>query len=93
MSQGAGSQCTAPEGCCFPDGSCANIDPLCCEAEGGDPQGAGSVCLGDTDGDGTDDLCQAIPIPTVSQWGLAIIALALLTGIAIKFGRHRTADI
>ncbi len=29
------------------------------------------------------------PLPTVSEWGLAVITLLLLTGISIKFGRRR----
>jgi len=49
--------------------------------------------MGDADGDSVDDLCDACPgvddaifapgcagaIPTVSEWGLAILTLALLT--------------
>ncbi len=61
----AGAACTTtgPEGCCYDDGSCADIDPVCCVANGGTPQGPGSMCLGDNDGDGNDDLC--VPPPPV----------------------------
>ncbi len=31
-------------------------------------------------------------IPTVSEWGLVIMALLLLTGLTIKFGRRRSAQ-
>lgn len=30
-------------------------------------------------------------IPTVSAWGLVILTLLLLTGLKVKFGRHRLA--
>jgi len=43
--EGTGTQCTAQEACCLPDGSCIMADPLCCTNElGGTPQGAGSAC-------------------------------------------------
>ena len=41
----------------------------------------------DSDGDGVGDACEGIP--TVSEWGLVIMTLLLLTGIKIKFGRRR----
>ncbi len=37
----------APEACCLPDTSCADLDPLCCLNEGGTPKGPGSVCAAD----------------------------------------------
>jgi hypothetical protein len=53
-----GATCApAQEACCFPDGSCTMADPTCCQLQGGTPQGSGSACLGDNDGDGRDDLC------------------------------------
>lgn len=33
-----------PEACCFPDGTCDDIDPCCCRDLGGTPQGAGTDC-------------------------------------------------
>ncbi len=33
-----------PEACCFPDGTCDNLDPCCCRDLGGTPAGAGSDC-------------------------------------------------
>lgn len=44
--QGPGTACTALEPCCMTDGSCQNLDPLCCASAGGTPQGAGSACSG-----------------------------------------------
>ena len=31
-------------------------------------------------------------IPAVSEWGLVVMTLLLLTGIKIKFGRRRSAE-
>jgi formylglycine-generating enzyme required for sulfatase activity len=44
--------------CCLPDGTCMEILPSHCEAEGG-WEGPTRVCLGDTDEDGIDDTCAA----------------------------------
>jgi hypothetical protein len=44
-------------GCCFADGTCMNISEPYCSSLNGDYQGDGSECLGDSDGDGLDDLC------------------------------------
>ena len=44
-----------------------------------------SLCPGQCDPDCT---CPPVaPIPTVSEWGLVVMALLLLTGLKIKFGR------
>ncbi|UCE19286.1 MAG: thrombospondin type 3 repeat-containing protein, partial [Gemmatimonadota bacterium] len=43
-----GQTCVGEEACCFPDGSCMQLDPLCCIGEGGAPQGPGTVCTGPT---------------------------------------------
>ncbi len=32
------------EACCFPDGSCTDMDPTSCIGAGGTPQGPGSIC-------------------------------------------------
>lgn len=41
----------------------------------------------DTNGNGIGDVCDDI-IPTVSAWGVSVLALLLLAGIKIKFGRR-----
>jgi len=45
------------------------MDPFCCTAAGGTPQGAGSICLGDNNGNGVDDACEPdlcpLPLPPV----------------------------
>ena len=38
-----------------------------------------------------EDLVASEPIPTVSEWGLVVMTLLLLTGLKIKFGRRRSA--
>ncbi|MFQ5430064.1 MAG: dockerin type I domain-containing protein [Phycisphaerae bacterium] len=59
---GDGTICLGTEACCLPDGTCVSVDAACCgPLYGGTPQGAGSVCLGDGDGNGIDDACQDPP--------------------------------
>ena len=72
--------CPTAEPCCLSDRSCEMLLPHQCAAEGGQVV---DECLGDGDGDGFDDACPSggIPavdeIPTVSAWGLVIMALLL----------------
>ncbi len=44
-------------------------------------------------GDGCDATCHIEPevIPTVSRWGLTVMALLLLSGLKVKFGQRRSA--
>ncbi|UCE58484.1 MAG: hypothetical protein JSU63_13695 [Phycisphaerales bacterium] len=88
---GEDATCWPTEACCdMETGDCADIDPDCCEAFGFSPVGGGSVCLGDADPvDGIDDACGEIT-PAVSTWGMVVIAVLLLIGMTIKFGRRRT---
>jgi hypothetical protein len=45
--------------CCMPDGSCIEVDPVCCDDMGGVPSPTGQpACLGDVNGNGTDDACE-----------------------------------
>ena len=56
------TNCIGVQACCLPNLLCIDTDALCCEViYGGTPQGVGSVCLGDGDGDGLDDLCSPPP--------------------------------
>lgn len=43
--------------CCLPDGTCSVQPAILCFLEGGTPQGVGSICAGDLNGDGVDDTC------------------------------------
>lgn len=118
--------------CCLASKDCIDrVLPSTCTAQGGTSSGAGSTCLGDTDGDGVDDLCDNCPgvddlifgvdvcvgtgvpcasdadcgpggtcapacsgaIPTVSQWGLVVLALTLLVGGKLYFGRRQPATV
>lgn len=52
------TSCIGDQACCLQNGTCIDTDAICCEfIYGGIPQGPGSVCLGDNNGDGRDDLC------------------------------------
>ena len=77
----------------MPDGSCQEVDPLCCDDAGGEPSEWSYVCQGDDDGNGIDDACEAgPPIPTVSEWGLVAMTLVVLTAGTLVFMRHRQAQ-
>jgi hypothetical protein len=60
-----------PQACCFgsPFGSqCLTIDPNCCVfVYDGQPQGPGTFCLGDNNGNGIDDECEPAPVCEVNQ--------------------------
>ncbi|MDO8631071.1 MAG: IPTL-CTERM sorting domain-containing protein, partial [Phycisphaerales bacterium] len=83
--------------CCMLTGNCVDSVTLsdCLGFPGdNDFHGPGSVCAGDADNDGTDDSCglgRPDQIPTVSEWGLVILTLLLLTGAKVCFGARRQA--
>jgi hypothetical protein len=79
-------QCVAAQGACCDsdDGSCTSTTMAQCNCE---------KCVW-TKGAACGEVeCRAnfTPIPTVSEWGLAILALLLLTGAKIYFGRRQAA--
>jgi hypothetical protein len=48
--------------CCPPSGAfCVHRTPEECHSVGGIPQGPGTVCLGDNNGNGMDDACESCP--------------------------------
>ncbi|MGB0717324.1 MAG: hypothetical protein ACPGXK_15710, partial [Phycisphaerae bacterium] len=51
--------CEILQACCVGQSGCSIEFPSTCLAMGGAPQGVGSVCLGDGDMNGVDDLCDA----------------------------------
>jgi hypothetical protein len=57
---------------------------------GVDPTGFGENDCACPDQCKADCTCAA-PIPTVSEWGLVILALSLLTGAKLRFGRRTAA--
>lgn len=105
--QGPETTCGGVEACCLPDGiNCLEVDIACCVGElGGVPQGSGTTCS-DSDGDGVancHDVCAGVDdavfapdcdgaIPTLSVWGLLVMALLLLVGGKIHFARRRSAE-
>ncbi len=64
------------EACCMPNGTCQQVPPLICLQMNGQPMGPGSRCLGDADGDGKDDLCEAKwrQLPDLSTEGVDVKA-------------------
>ncbi len=76
-----------PDGCDIADGTSVDCQPNgipdVCDIAQGTSQ--------DVDQNGSPDECGG-RIPTVSEWGLVIMALLLLTGLKIKFGRRRSAQ-
>lgn len=74
-------QSQEPEACCIEDGStCMMLPPGECEqVYGGTPAGAGTMCLGDADGNGIDDACEQaepkwIQPPDLNQTGMDVDA-------------------
>jgi hypothetical protein len=59
--QGPGTFCSGNIiACCLPGGGCADVDETCCGVYGGFPSPTGQpMCLGDGDGNGVDDACEA----------------------------------
>lgn len=61
---------TCKSACCaaaaMPVG-CAMTTPVFCENAGGTPQAPGSVCLGDNDSTGVDDVCEGCPQATIAN--------------------------
>jgi hypothetical protein len=88
-----GESCTEVEA----NGRCEEHTGACCDHETGDcTQAAQSACNCPKCEWSKDTPCSAVecdanfePIPTVSEWGLAILALLLLTGAKIYFGRRQ----
>ncbi len=74
--RGPGSVCGGFGACTFADGTCNDQDRSCCEDSGGVPGGPGSTC-------------EPPAIPTVSEWGIAAMALLLLVGAKVYFSRRR----
>ncbi|MGB2984940.1 MAG: IPTL-CTERM sorting domain-containing protein [Phycisphaerae bacterium] len=80
-SDGVPDECGA---CCgsFGDVGCSQWSPDLCEDNGGVYLGDGTVCEGD-----------ACPIPTVSEWGLMVMALLVLTAGTLVYTRRRSAQM
>lgn len=66
--------------CCLPGPTCTVEDSQVCVSMGGIFQGGGTTCA---------EVVCAKPIPTVSEWGLMVMALLLLTTGTVILGRRR----
>jgi len=91
-----GSPKDDPHGaCCIEGGGCNVETPEGCNEGGGSYQGNGSRCPGgQTESAGT--ACVADPvgdytIPTVSEWGLAVMVILVLTAATVVIMRRRAA--
>ena len=58
---GTAVSCGSSPACCLFDGTCIETNTVDCLAQGGWPQGPGSACLGDGNGNGIDDTCEDEP--------------------------------
>ena len=65
-----------PEACCLPNGTCQMLLPADCLNIGGVPKGPGSRCLGDRNGNGVDDICEAkwLQLPDLQTTGIDVDA-------------------
>jgi len=88
----AGTSCRTSTGVCDPAESCDGLNKAC------PPDGTITSCTAVTALDGCcpsqEDCCDIDPdcdpcgIPTVSEWGLIVLALLLLAGSKVYFGRR-----
>ncbi|MFH1109658.1 MAG: IPTL-CTERM sorting domain-containing protein [Planctomycetota bacterium] len=89
--------------CCLSNGSCMQVASQAeCDSQSGVYRGLGSDCGGDLDGDSLPDICDPCPydptntqvdgrcIPTVSEWGLILMA-AMLLGVGGRIVMKRRA--
>ena len=104
VSNGGGEECcddgdpaTCHDGACLQEtgACCLIIDPWCaqiteeqCADLDGRYQGDETTCA-DDDGDGVPDECEDLSIPAVSEWGLVVMALLMLTAGTVVFARRR----
>ena len=78
--QGAGTACGQVGACCYgiTGGACENMPENCCDDVLGTFQGPGSMCLGDGNGDGSDDACGCVCKTDVNKNGITDIDDLLL---------------
>lgn len=79
--------------CCSPEGACQEMTEDDCIAAGHEWLGAGTVCLGDGNGNEIDDACEIQEIPTLSEWGMIIFALLLLALGTVAVVKEKRAGL
>ncbi len=81
--------------CCSAEGACQEMTEEDCISAGNEWMGAETVCLGDNNENGIDDACEGLQeIPTLSEWGMLIMALLLLaSGTVAVICRRRVVAI
>lgn len=75
--------------CCQPSGACAVTIEANCLSMGGTYLGDGSVCLGDANGNGADDACEAVPVPAFRTWVTVFLGILVLLSGAVLIRRIR----
>ncbi len=75
--------------CCSAEGACQEITEEDCIEAGHEWLGAGTECLGDSNENGIDDACEIQEIPTLSEWGMIVLALLLLAIGTVAVVRRR----
>ncbi|UCE59912.1 MAG: choice-of-anchor L domain-containing protein [Phycisphaerales bacterium] len=80
---GNDTECVETGACCYEDASCAVTSRQACAAGDGTFVCRNSQCVG--------DICDLtrLPVPAVSEWGLAVMALLGLAAATIVFRRAR----
>jgi hypothetical protein len=87
--------CRNPDGACLPGSLLVCNDGLFCNGE--EDCNPSSGCFDnpdpcDPDRDSCNEglnVCEPLPIPTVSEWGIAVLTLLLLIGAKVYFGRRQ----
>ncbi len=78
-----------PTGNCCVEGECMeDVTEAVCNSAGGEYQGNGTECVPSACAGGGHD---HDPIPTVSEWGLVVMTLLVLTAGTVVIGRRRRA--
>ncbi len=90
---GAMDAACGPNGFCKPDCTCEIVSALCGNGILDDGEQCDGAANDACDGGfcRPDCTCGGSEIPTVSEWGVAVLALLLLTAAKLRFGQRRTA--
>jgi len=84
---------TSTGACCSAEGACQEMTEEDCISADHEWMGAGTVCLGDNNNNGIDDACELQEVPTLSEWGLIVLALLILAMGTVAVIRRQRAVI